>query len=89
MAHSLLSVPLNLGLLHPLDVVREAESAYRSGDAPLPGVEGFVRQVLDWRGYIWQLYWRFGRGYLGRNALGAHAPLPDWWSELDADAVTV
>ena len=88
MAHSLLSVPLNLGLLHPLDVVRAAESAYRAGAVPLPSAEGFVRQVLGWREYVWQLYWRFGRGYPRRNALRAHAPLPDWWTELDADAVT-
>ncbi len=88
MAHSLLSVPLNLGVLHPLDVVRAAEAAYRAGHVPLPSAEGFIRQVLGWREYIWQLYWRFGKGYPRRNALGAHAPLPDWWTELDADAVT-
>ncbi|HWM56752.1 MAG TPA: cryptochrome/photolyase family protein [Pseudonocardia sp.] len=88
MAHSLLSVPLNLGVLHPLDVVHAAEAAYRSGAAPLPGVEGFIRQVLGWREYIWQLYWRFGRDYLRRNAMGARTPLPEWWQELDADAVT-
>ncbi|WP_300007836.1 cryptochrome/photolyase family protein [Pseudonocardia sp.] len=88
MAHSLLSVPLNLGVLHPLDAVRAAEDAYRSGDAPIASVEGFVRQVLGWREYIWQLYWRFGPAYRERNELRAHAPLPDWWTSLDADAVT-
>lgn len=88
MAHSLLSVPLNLGLLHPLEVVGEAEAAYRTGDVPLPSAEGFVRQVLGWREYIWQLYWRFGKDYPRRNALRAHTPLPAWWRELDADAVT-
>ena len=74
MAHSLLSVPLNLGLLHPLDVVREAEAAYRTGDVPLPSAEGFVRQVLGWREYVWQLYRRFGRDYPRRNALRARTP---------------
>ncbi len=88
MAHSLLSVPLNLGLLHPLDVVRAAEAAHRAGDVPLPSAEGFIRQVLGWREYVWQLYWRFGRDYAGRNALRATTPLPEWWRELDADAVT-
>ena len=31
MSHSLLSVPLNLGVLHPLDAVEAAEHAYRGG----------------------------------------------------------
>jgi len=88
MAHSLLSVPLNHGLLHPLDAVHAAEQAHRDGDVPLASAEGFVRQVLGWREYVWQLYWRFGKGYTRRNALRAHTPLPDWWTELDADAVT-
>jgi deoxyribodipyrimidine photolyase-related protein len=88
MAHSLLSVPLNLGVLHPLDAVHAAEDAHRAGSVPLAAAEGFIRQVLGWREYIWQLYWHFGRDYPRRNALRARAGLPDWWVDLDADAVT-
>ena len=88
MAHSLLSVPMNLGVLHPLEAVHAAEQAYHDGTARIASVEGFVRQVLGWREYVWQLYWRFGRGYTRRNHLRARTPLPDWWTELDADAVT-
>lgn len=88
MAHSLLSVPLNLGLLHPLDVVRAAEDAFRAGAVPIASAEGFVRQVLGWREYVWQLYWRFGADYRSRNSLNARTPLPEWWTSLDADAVT-
>ena len=62
MAHSLLSVPLNLGLLEPIEVARAAEQAYHDGAAPLAAVEGFVRQVIGWRDYIWHLYWYLGRG---------------------------
>jgi deoxyribodipyrimidine photolyase-related protein len=87
MAHSLLSVPLNLGVLHPLDAVHAAERAYRDGAAPLAAVEGFIRQILGWREYMWHLYWHFGPDYLTNNALGAHTPLPRWWADLDADAV--
>ncbi len=85
MAHSLLSVPLNLGLLDPVEVARAAEAAYRGGHAPLSSVEGFVRQVVGWRDYIWHMYWRGGPTYRTGNALAAHAPLPDWFSDLDAD----
>jgi deoxyribodipyrimidine photolyase-related protein len=87
MSHSLLSVPLNLGVLHPLDAVHAAEQAYRDGAAPLAAVEGFIRQILGWREYMWQLYWHFGPEYLDSNHLGAHTALPDWWTNLDADAV--
>ncbi len=88
MAHSLLSVPQNLGVLHPLEAVHAAEQAHRDGEARLNSVEGFVRQILGWREYIWQLYWHFGPGYVRRNEMGHHTPLPDWWSDLDGDAVT-
>ncbi len=88
MSHSLLSVPLNLGVLHPLDAVEAAERAYRDNGAPLAAVEGFIRQILGWREYMWHLYWHLGADYTSRNELNAHAPLPDWWSDLDADAVT-
>ncbi|MCT7662096.1 cryptochrome/photolyase family protein [Mycobacterium deserti] len=88
MSHSLLSVPLNLGVLHPLDAVESAERAYRDGHAPLAAVEGFIRQILGWREYMWHLYWHFGPGYTRNNELDAHTPLPAWWKDLDADAVT-
>ena len=88
MSHSLLSVPLNLGVLHPLDAVHAAEQAYQRKAAPLSAVEGFIRQILGWREYMWHLYWHFGPGYLHNNTLHARTALPKWWRELDADAVT-
>jgi deoxyribodipyrimidine photolyase-related protein len=87
MAHSLLSVPFNLGLLDPVDAVRRAETAYLDGAAPLASVEGFVRQVIGWREYVWHVYWHTGGQYRSRNALEAHEPLPQWFDDLDADVV--
>jgi deoxyribodipyrimidine photolyase-related protein len=87
MAHSLLSAPMNLGLLDPLDCAYAAEDAYRAGHAPLNSVEGYIRQLIGWRDYVWHVYWHFGPAYRRRNALRAHAGLPEWFAELDADAV--
>lgn len=87
MAHSLLSVPLNLGLLDPLEVVDAVILAYRAGQVPLQSVEGLTRQVIGWREWAWQLYWALGEDYSAGNALGATAPLPPWFTDLDADAV--
>ncbi len=87
MAHSLLSAPLNLGLLDPIEVVGRAEQAYRDGDAPLASVEGFVRQVIGWRDYVWHLYWHQPRSYRSRNHLSATTPIPKWFAELDHESV--
>ncbi|MFD5113365.1 cryptochrome/photolyase family protein [Streptomyces sp. NPDC058391] len=88
MSHSLLSSSLNLGLLDPAECVARAEAAWRAGEAPLNSAEGFVRQIAGWREYVWQLYWYFGEDYRHHNALRHRAPLPDWFLDLDADAVT-
>ena len=87
MAHSLLSVPMNLGLLDPLEVVDAVISAYRAGDAPIQSAEAVVRQVVGWREWAWQLSWALGEEYAASNALDAHASLPAWFADLDADAI--
>jgi deoxyribodipyrimidine photolyase-related protein len=76
LAHSTLSSSLNLGLLHPGEVVAAAEEAFRRDRAPLNSVEGFVRQIIGWREYVWGLYWRWMPAYRVENALGAHRPVP-------------
>ncbi len=76
LAHTLLTPALNLGLLLPGEVADRAEEGYRSGALPIASAEGFVRQVIGWREYVWGLSWWFGPEYRQRNELGAHEPLP-------------
>jgi len=77
--HSLLSPLLNLGLLEPLDLCRRAEAAYLDGKAPLNSVEGFIRQILGWREYVYQVYhWRMPE-YGGMNYLETDVPLPNFY----------
>ena len=76
LAHSVLASSMNIGLLHPSEVVDAAECAYRSGRVPLNSVEGFVRQVIGWREYVWGVYWLWMPEYRGRNELGAVRPVP-------------
>ncbi|MDQ1247945.1 MAG: photolyase [Actinomycetota bacterium] len=89
MALSLLSVPLNLGLLHPGEVIDAVVEAHLADPvaAPLTGVEGFVRQVLGWREYVWHLYWWFGPDYATHNALSAEVDPPAWFDEARSDDV--
>lgn len=74
--HANLSAPLNLGVLDPLTVVRAAERAHLEDGVPLQSAEGFVRQVLGWREYVWGMYWLRADEWPRRNALRARRELP-------------
>jgi deoxyribodipyrimidine photolyase-related protein len=77
--HSLLSFALNTKMLHPREVIAAAEAAWREGRAPLPSVEGFIRQILGWREYVRGVYWARMPGYVALNHLGHERPLPAWF----------
>ncbi len=76
LAHSALSPYMNIGLLHPREVIAAAEAAYRDGRVPIASVEGFIRQIIGWREYVWGLYWLWMPEYRDLNALDADQPLP-------------
>ncbi len=76
LAHSMLSPYLNNGLLLPGDVCDAVEHAYRQGRVPIASAEGFIRQVIGWRDYVWGLYWRWMPDYRDENVLSAHRDLP-------------
>jgi deoxyribodipyrimidine photolyase-related protein len=76
LSHSLLSHALNIGLLHPGEVCDAVEAAYRAGRVPIASAEGFVRQVIGWREYVWGVYWLWMPAYRGVNELDADRPLP-------------
>ena len=76
LAHSLLSPYLNNGLLLPNEVLDAAANAFAKGLVPINSAEGFIRQILGWREYIWNCYWRWMPDYAQQNHLQAHRPLP-------------
>lgn len=81
LSHSLLSTYINAGLLYPLEVCQQAETAYRQGRVAINAAEGFIRQILGWREYVRGIYWRFMPEYGQRNHLNADEPLPwFYWS---------
>ncbi len=90
LAHSALSSSMNLGLLHPEEVVVAAEVAYRDRSAPINSVEGFIRQVIGWREYVWGLYWLWMPDYRTMNELGADRPVPPAFTgEAETDMACV
>ena len=76
LAHSVLSPYLNNGLLMPGEIVAAAEHAHREGRVDIASVEGFIRQIIGWREYVWGLYWMWMPTYRDENFLGANLDLP-------------
>jgi deoxyribodipyrimidine photolyase-related protein len=84
MSHSLLSPAMNLGLLDPREVIEAALARYQAGVVPLASVEGFVRQIMGWRDWVWHLYWHLGPDFVDTNYLAQQEPLPAAFGDLDS-----
>jgi deoxyribodipyrimidine photolyase-related protein len=74
--HSVLSPYMNLGLLEPLAMARAAEAEYQAGRAPLESVEGFIRQIVGWREFIYWQYHRQMPDLRHANHWNANRPMP-------------
>jgi deoxyribodipyrimidine photolyase-related protein len=85
MAHTLLSPYLNLGLLLPGEVCDAVEAAHRRGEVPIASAEGFIRQVIGWREYVWGRYWQWMPEYRDANELAATRPLPPVFTGAPTD----
>jgi deoxyribodipyrimidine photolyase-related protein len=87
LAHSLLSAPLNLGLLSAAEVCERALDAYeRSGGGsasvatiPLASIEGFIRQLLGWREFLRHIYRLRMPGLATAAGLGHDGGLPGFY----------
>jgi deoxyribodipyrimidine photolyase-related protein len=77
--HSLISPYLNLGLLHPQEVVSAVENAYYENNLELNSVEGFIRQVLGWREYMYGIYHYLDSEYAHHNWFEHYENLPDFY----------
>ena len=77
--HAVISPYLNIGLLEPLPLIKAAEAAYRDGSAPINSVEGFVRQILGWREYMYWQYWQLMPEMREMNAWEMTRDVPDFF----------
>jgi deoxyribodipyrimidine photolyase-related protein len=79
--HSLLSPVINMGLLHPKEVVETALNYYddKKNQIPLNSMEGFVRQVIGWREFMKRVYDYKMPAFKLENKLSALTPLPEFY----------
>ena len=79
--HSILSPYLNIGLLEPLATAQAVAAAYYAGDVPINSAEGFVRQVIGWREFMYWQYWRLMPTLTTMNAWDAQRRMPSMFWE--------
>jgi deoxyribodipyrimidine photolyase-related protein len=91
MNHALLGAAINLGLLHPGEVIETVVEAAKSDpDVPLNSLEGFVRQVLGWREFVRQVYRVTMPELAEANQLAANEDLPEafWTGETEMNCLS-
>lgn len=54
--HSVLTAPLNIGLLNPAQIIDKVMEAHQQKAIPLNSLEGFIRQVIGWREFMRAIY---------------------------------
>ncbi|MFC7072716.1 cryptochrome/photolyase family protein [Halovenus rubra] len=82
MSHALLSGAVNIGLLHPMEVIAGVEDAYHNRPAvDLPSAEGCIRQLLGWREFMRHVYRHSMPELATANQLDATQALPElYWT---------
>lgn len=65
--HSMLTPMLNTGLLTPEQIVSRTLEVSEEYDIPINSLEGFIRQIIGWREFMYGLYESIGRKQRSSN----------------------
>ena len=68
--HSVLSPLINTGLLTPLEIVEKAQNFYHLNKIGINSFEGFIRQIIGWREFIFIIYKRNNLEFRNGNFWG-------------------
>jgi len=76
--HSVISPLLNTGLLSPAVIIEKVLEEYAKGKISLNTCEGFVRQIIGWREYMYGVY-EFRQAQVQQNFFGFKKKLEAYW----------
>mgnify|MGYP001300327075 CR=1 FL=1 len=76
--HSLISPILNSGLLTPKEVINKVIRFSEKNKIPINSLEGFIRQIIGWREFIYLVYGKYGTRMRTNNFWGFEKkPMPE------------
>ncbi len=74
--HSMLTPMLNTGLLTPQQVISRTLEVSEEYDISINSLEGFIRQIIGWREFMYGLYESIGRKQRSTNFWGFKRKIP-------------
>jgi deoxyribodipyrimidine photolyase-related protein len=77
--HSMMSPLMNIGLLTPDEVIDQALTYADQQEIRINNTEGFVRQILGWREFVFGIYQERGAEMKRSNFWGHHRSLTHHW----------
>lgn len=89
--HSILSPMMNIGLITDMDVINISNKYYlkNKDNVPINSYEGFIRQVIGWRNYVYSLYILEGKKMYNSNKMNHNNKLSNKWWEGNTGIVVI
>ena len=85
--HSVLTPSLNIGLITDMDIIRAIKKITTFTSISIASIEGFIRQVIGWRNYIYSIY-ILAPEIQNLNFFKHKKKLSDkWWTEIGIDPI--
>ena len=75
--HSILTPMLNVGLIHPKEIINKALAYADNNEIPINSLEGFIRQIIGWREFIRGMYIAKGSFSRRQNFWGYKRKIPN------------
>ena len=86
--HSILTPMMNIGLLKDIEVINISYEFYKNNNIKLSSFEGFIRQIIGWRTYVYSLYILEGKNMFNSNQLKNKKKISDnWWNKIDIEPI--
>jgi deoxyribodipyrimidine photolyase-related protein len=86
--HSVLTPMMNIGLLIDKEVIDISYDYYKNNKINLASFEGFIRQIIGWRTYVYALYILEGKKMYNSNQLNHKQKInKNWWTKVNMEPI--
>ncbi len=86
--HSVITPMMNIGLLKDINVINISYDYYKNNKIKIASFEGFIRQIIGWRTYVYSLYVLEGKNMYSSNQLKNKKLISEnWWNKINIEPI--